>query len=94
MSEWSGEERRAGMREVQDALNEIKIQLAEMKPALSLIDKHNNTLYGNGQEGLMVKVDHIRGIRLDLQKHERLDHWLFALMITLLGATVFKLFIR
>ena len=91
---WDGSERREGMKEVTRALEDIKLQLAEMKPSVSLIEKHNKTLYGNGQEGLTTKIDHIKGIRFDLAEHSKTDHWLFALMISLMGATVFKLFVK
>lgn len=82
------------MKEVSKALDEIKLQLARMEPSIELIERHNKTLYGNGQDGLTTKVDHIKGIRLDLQEHSKIDHWLFVLIISLLGATVFKLFIK
>lgn len=82
------------MKEVNDSLSQIKEQLAEMKPTLRLIEKHEQTIYGNGQEGLTTKVDHIKGIRTDLQDHSRIDRWLFGLLIAMMGATVFKLFIK
>ena len=91
---WDGSERREGMREVTASLNEIKLQLARMEPSVALIEKHNKTLYGNGQEGLTTKVDHIRGIRDDLQAHSVVDRWMFGILITMMGATVFRLFIK
>ena len=94
MSGWDGTERREGMREITASLNEIKIQLARMEPSVALIEKHNKTLYGNGQEGLTTKVDHIKSIRDDLQSHSVVDRWMFGILITLMGATVFNLFIR
>ena len=78
---WDGQERREGMKEVAKSLEEIKLQLAEMKPSVSLIEKHNKTLYGNGQEGLTTKVDHIKGIRFDLAAHGQRDLWIQGLIL-------------
>ena len=91
---WDRIERREGMKEVSEALEEIKIQLAGMQPNIRLIEKHDKTLYGNGQEGLTTKIDHIKGIRDDLKEHSMVDHRLFTLLIGLMGLTVFKLFVK
>ena len=91
MSEWDGRERREGMKEVAKSLEEIKLQLAEMKPSLYLIEKHNKTLYGNGQEGLTTKVDHIKGIRSDLDAHGKRDLWIQGLILAaILGSKLIK----
>ena len=91
---WNGEERREGMKYVTQSLNEIKLTLAEMKPAILLVEKHNKTLYGNGQEGLTTKIDHIRGIRDDLKDHSIQDRWVQgSIFVGILGILV-KLFIK
>ena len=81
MTEWDGHERREGMKEVSASLNEIKIQLARMEPSIVLIEKHNKTLYGNGQDGVIVKIDHIKEIREDLNSHGQRDLWIQGLIL-------------
>lgn len=91
MTNWDGQERREGMKEVSKALEDIKLQLAEMKPSVNMIEKHNRTLYGNGQEGLTTKIDHIKGIRLDLISHGQRDLWIQGLILAaILGMKLIK----
>ena len=93
VNNWDGSERREGMKEVVNSLNDIKLVLAERKPVLDLILKHEKTLYGNGQEGLTTKIDHIGSMRDEIRLHGQYDHRFFLVIITVLLAILGKLFI-
>lgn len=51
-------------------VNEIRVVAAQQKEILEKLGKHNDTLYGNGKEGLTTTVS-------------RLDHWAKSVQDTL-----------
>ena len=67
------------MRETADRLN-------------VLIEKHNKTLYGNGNVGLTAKVNAIDDINKNMNHHFAQDKWLFTTIIGLLLFSIGKMF--
>ena len=110
MKEWDGTEKRSGGQwNIYERLSGIENQLSLLTQAMTNsvesrerheeaikaeLEKHGGTIYGNGQEGLTSKVNAIKEIKDEIAGHATADRWMFGIIITMLGATVLKLFIK
>lgn len=58
-----------------------------------MLQKHNETIYGNGHEGLTTKVSAIKALREELSNHSNVDRWMFGTVIVILLFILGKMFI-
>ena len=88
------------LEQIHTNVSEIKTNLALLINAVdrinTLIDKHDKTLYGNGNVGLTAKyqeaLNAVSSIKDDFKDHTQRDRWLFGIIITLLIFILGKIF--
>jgi len=77
------EERRIGMREIQEDITEIKCAVKD------LADKFQKVIYGNGSNGIIVKIDRNTLFRKSASK----ALWgLYGLLTTIIAASTIVIF--
>ena len=106
---WNGPERRKDSLLVENALGEIKTELVRINQFIdnetrrrnedynrhqNSLEKHEGTLYGNGNPGLTTKIKAIESIEDDLKSHTNTDRWMFGVITTLLLAIFGRVFIK
>jgi len=57
-----------------------------------LLEKHNKTLYGNGDEGITTKVKVLEHSKGELKDHVLSDRWLHGTLVTIQIGILLKLF--
>lgn len=97
-------ERRNGMNDVKADLSEMSIQMALMisksdsnhislrssiDQLLEKVERHDHTLYGNGNKGLTERVGAIEELKKELKEHKDIDRNAF---IGIYGAMIGILF--
>lgn len=60
---------------------------------MTISEKHEKTLYGNGTVGLTAKVGEAMGVKKLLEDHTTVDKWMFGILITMEIGIFVKLFL-
>ncbi len=55
---------------------------------LDVLQRHTETIYGNGHAGLTTRVSNIESLPKKMEDHSRNDIWGFGIMISLLVTTL------
>lgn len=94
---------------VELVLNEIKTELVRINQFIenetrrhnedytrhqNSLEKHESTLYGNGNPGLTTRIGAIKDIKDEIKSHTNTDRWMFGVITTLLLAIFGRVFIK
>ena len=105
---WDGTERRQDYINLKERLGSIEISIGILTNKIEnlnsskntshdriyeMLSKHSDSIYGNGQEGLVSKIRDISSVKKNLEGHYKVDMWMFGLVITMNMAIIVKLFI-
>lgn len=101
------EEKRRDYPDIMNRLGDIEIQIALLGQKLDssyranndshqmmseLIEKHNTTIFGNGQQGLTRIPTQMENLENHLKAHSGWDRWLFGVIIGFLSLLLGKMY--
>lgn len=105
---WDGTERRQDYSNLKDHLSSIDVAIGVLTTKIEnlhssknssyeriyeTLTKHSEAIYGNGHEGLLSKSQSVSSMEKDLERHYKVDFWIFGLLVTMNMAIIVKLFV-